>query len=350
MMIKNLLILLMVVVLCEAKEIPASLEFTCDTEDITTLLHNEKKKIFERDAVFFTPQAVVSNSEIYINLFSTQLLDENGEYINHKEIVNEGRWDILRNTGEIYFTPVEDFNGTSSIQYVINNNCDYAVGISNVATLTVEINASSRSLPTIDGVCLFAEMGEANDDIIVMNKKEKIKVIDVFSNDDNGLENSTKFVDASLRLVSPDQNITRSVNIKGKGTWAVNTNTGQVLFMPENGFTGAVQIQYTMDSPCSYDNNAILNEANIRLYSAQINLSILPSISTPTPTPIPPATSTPTPVLVPPVDGDLSETNEVNITSVKSNDAGIFDGYFSFFILSIFLLIGLKQIRDEQWI
>ena len=339
---------------------PSVVELTCDSKNITTKAFDIVKETTQREIMSLDIHAKVSTSQIGLNRHSTSLVNEDGEYVDYIEKEDEGRWAIFRNTGMIYFTPTEDFNGTSSVKYVINNNCDYPAGLSNVATVTAKINAVSRVLPVVDGVCMFAEDGEVHADKVIMYRGEKLKVINVFDNDDNGLEDASKFVNASLRLVAPNQDIVRRVHIKNEGTWLANTNTGQVFFVPDDNFIGEAHMNYSVDSPCSYFSSQYLSTAgtHVRRYNTQITIIGPTPTPTPTLTPTPTSTSTPlptpvvTPTTMPVADTQISQTQVPASDMIEEKietDSSSALGRLSQLLLMIFTLgIGFVYIRKEK--
>ena len=139
------------------------------------------------------------------------------------------------------------------------------------------MTGATQVLPVIDSACLFAQEGEAHNDKVILHSGEKLKVINIFKNDDNGIE-STNFVNASLRLIASNQNAVRRVHIDKQGTWLSNTNTGEIFFIPEDNFTGESHIQYIVDSPCSYSVN---RKEGAQAYDA--NITIIASTPTPCP-------------------------------------------------------------------
>ena len=358
---------------------PLPLELTCDGQKITTKAFNMSKEIIEREMVFFDVDATVSTSSISLNRHSVSLINDDGEYVTSIEKEGEGIWKVSLSFGNIYFTPIEDFNGTSVVKYVINNNCDHENGLSNVATLTAKVNAPKGQLPVVDEPCFFAEDGVARDDEIIIRRGEKIKVMNVFDNDYSGIE-YTNFVNASLRILHPDRGMiaSRRVYMKNKGTWLANTNTGQVFFIPDENFTGKAEIIYIMDSPCTYNPHpnfeTMMPGSHTQEYSAKITI-VGPTPTqepepipepTPTPTPEPTPTPTPEPTLTPtptitPTPVAVIDTKIPTKTNVKSieqsnvgeekiqtDSASVLSNISMLVLMVLTISIGLLYIRKEE--
>jgi len=272
---------------------PRPIELTCDTQNITTQAYPVYKETKKHDIVFLSPTAIVSNLNISIDSSSLKLLNDEGEYTDYISINGVGEWrsDAF---GTIIFTPADDFNGTSSVHYVINNNCNYPIGLSNQATVTVKIEGDNQPLPVIEPPCQFVEEGNTTNDIAYMHNGEKLKVINVFNNDYSGLE-QRGFINSSLRLSPTIEKVVRRMHIKNKGTWIANTNTGQIFFIPEKDFIGEAHMTYVVDSVCTQDNHEVPNVGR-NDYSFHADITV---IATPTPTPTP----TPCPKTKKPVCG-----------------------------------------------
>ncbi len=261
---------------------PQPIELTCDTQDITTKAYPVYKESKTHDILFLNPNSKVSNPNIAIDPSSLKLVNNEDEYTNYIAIDEVGEWHSNA-FGGITFVPADDFNGTSSIQYVINNNCNYPIGLSNKATVTIKLEGDNQPLPVVEPPCLFIEEGNTTNDIVIMNNGEKIKVVDIFNNDFSGLE-QRGFINSSLRLSPTIQKVVRRIYVKNKGTWIANTNTGQVFFVPDDNFTGKAHMTYVMDSVCTqYSHYLPIPGRPSYSFSADITI-IAP---TPTPTPIP---------------------------------------------------------------
>jgi len=260
---------------------PRPIELTCDTQNITTKAYPVYKESKKHEIIFLSPKADTSNPNISIDTSSLKLLNDEGEYTEYIAIDNVGEW-RTGIFGSITFVPADDFNGTSSVYYVINNNCNYPIGLSNQATATVKIEGSNRPLPVIDPLCMFVKEENTTDDTVYMHNGEKLKVINVFNNDYSGLEQQG-FINSSLRISPTIEKVVRRMHIKNKGTWIANTNTGQIFFIPEKNFTGEAHMTYVMDSVCT-QNSHYLPIPGRRSYFFNAEVTI---ISTPTPTPTP---------------------------------------------------------------
>jgi CshA-type fibril repeat protein len=262
-----------------------------------------------------------ADSNIGLNGASIVLIDEN----NASE---DGNWSAQG--GSIIFSPDSDFNGTSTIQYTVNNNCDYPAGISNEANVSITMNNADVTISAIDNVCLNDSGARVLVDDSVELTSNKPLSINIIDNDSTTNENTT-INPASLRLIDADSTILRTLEIADKGTFNADTNSGVILFYPENNFTGTAEVDYIMQGDCGYLASASYNTNN----SATVTLTA--------PSPSPSPTTNPN-------DNNSTDSNNTTTCNAGTNTSnGSALSSMSLFLL-IFLTsaLGLFGIRDEK--
>ncbi len=158
-------------------------------------------------------------------------------------VAGQGTYTLNTTTGIVTFTPVNNFIGTVTIPYTIQDSIG---GTSNVANLTVVI----RSGPV------------ARDDSATTPLNTPV-TLNVPGND--AASGSVALNPASIDLdpSTPGQQSARTV--PGEGTFTLDNSTGRVTFTPVNGFTGTSTIPYTINDA----NGTASNVANITVTVVQ---------------------------------------------------------------------------------
>ncbi len=131
-------------------------------------------------------------------------------------VPGEGTYVVNTTTGDITFTPVSTFTGTSTpVTYRVTDGN----GATATATIAVTVNA-----PPI-----------ANDDSTSTPFNTAVSV-DPLANDGPGPSGSA-LDPTSVRLLNGSTPVT-SLTVAGQGTYVVDTATGHVTFTPVNGYIG----------------------------------------------------------------------------------------------------------------
>ena len=172
-------------------------------------------------------------------------------------VAGEGTYTV-DNAGNVTFTPVLGFVGTSTAAYVVNDNDG---GTSNSATITITVQ---------DGPA-------ANNDSALTLINTPV-TIDVTANDiqtDNPLDTSTIDLDPN----TPGQQTT--VVVAGEGTFTF-AGAGLVTFTPEPGFAGETDIMYTVSDSVGTASNAAEIEVEVNIPP----VAVADSAETPFDTPI----------------------------------------------------------------
>ncbi|WP_053387399.1 Ig-like domain-containing protein [Leucobacter japonicus] len=125
-------------------------------------------------------------------------------------VPGEGKWTVDPTTGAITFTPESTFQGSPTpIEYQVNDTAG------NPTTGKVTVN--------------FAPLA-ANDESLNNDQGATVN-IPVLDNDLGVLDKtSVKILDGTTPVTE--------LKVTGEGTWTVNTTTGVITFVPEDGFTG----------------------------------------------------------------------------------------------------------------
>lgn len=265
--------------ICPTPTPKPSVEVICDAPHIVTS-SNLTKTSKKRKAIFFNTLTSTqsSNSLIRINPSGIKFIREDSEHLfSYFYIPNEGTW---RSTidGSVGFFPDEDFNGTSTINYVVYDNCGTP---SNPSTLKATIDSNETTTPQVvfEPTCIFLTLNDLLivDDIRIITPDTKISLIDV-------LDNDTPYVSpASLRLVDKDDNLVTKLTDKDKGKWLVDTNAGDILFIPNKNFRDNAEVKYVVNNQCNTTSGD-----NDKHYDFEHNIATITVImSTPTPQPCP---------------------------------------------------------------
>lgn len=154
---------------------------------------------------------------------SLRLIDPDTQQpVNTLTVDGEGVWSVDTETGSVTFTPQDGFTGEGTpVAYTVSTN----VGDTTGATLTPTIGAPPVAAP---------DTGAA--------PYNKPATVAVSANDTPGTDAS---LDAtSVRLRDGAGNPVTSLIVPDKGTWTVDTTTGNVIFTPVTGFSGTVAAPY----------------------------------------------------------------------------------------------------------
>jgi hypothetical protein len=140
-----------------------------------------------------------------------------------------GSVEVNPTTGAITYTPNQDFAGTDTFSYTVEDNEGL---VSNPATVTITVNAVNDA-PVAVADSASTSAGEAVS-------------INVLANDTD--------VDSALNPGS-----TQVVSMPSDGTVSVNAATGAITYTPASGFTGTDSFTYTVADT----GGAVSNEATV---------------------------------------------------------------------------------------
>ena len=156
-----------------------------------------------------------TDTENDINTTSVKLLgaDENQELF----IEDEGVWSINLTIGEVTFAPEEGFKGNPTpIKYTVS---DKLGEVSNEATISIYYPQT----PPI-GV----------DDNQTAQSGETVSILVL--NNDSDLEDDIDVT--TVGIVHPlNKNLVSELSVPTEGVWSVDSSTGEITFVPEDGFT-----------------------------------------------------------------------------------------------------------------
>ncbi|WP_165783997.1 tandem-95 repeat protein [Flavobacterium alvei] len=165
-------------------------------------------------------------------------------------ITGQGTYTI-DNTGLVTFVPVLNYNGSSTINYTVNDNLGL---VSNVTTLTVTIT------PVNDAPVAKNDVATTNEDIsATINVVTNVPGMDT---DIDGTVDATK-----VDLDPATTGIQTTFTVTGQGTYTFN-NAGLVTFVPVLNYNGiASPINYTV-----YDNLGLVsNIATLTITVVSVN-------------------------------------------------------------------------------
>lgn len=157
---------------------------------------------------------------------------------------NGNSWSVDGN-GVVTFVPVANWNGTTSISYVVNDN---AGATSNSANITVTVTPVNDAPVAVNDNATIAE--------------DAIATINVVANDtdiDGTIDPAT--VDLDPANAGVQNTITTAA-----GTWTVN-NAGVVSFQPKADFNGSASVTYTVKD----NGGAVSNVATISVTVNAVN-------------------------------------------------------------------------------
>ena len=169
---------------------------------------------------------VIQNDTLSTGLVATPStvdvdLDPATPAIEHSKVVaGQGTFTYLPSTGEVTFTPESGFTGDPTpINYKL---VEIANGLSDIATITIDYNT------VIDPV-----NDQSNNNTPGVNA-----VVNIIANDtlSDGSPATPSEVIVDLNPATPG--VDTSITVPGEGTWTYNPVTGELVFDPQNGFTG----------------------------------------------------------------------------------------------------------------
>lgn len=129
-------------------------------------------------------------------------------------------------TGSVVFTPAQGWSGTAApVTYQVGDTG----GRTTTATITVTVVAA---VPTAT-----ADTARTPQDTPV--------TVSVLGNDRAG-NDRTPIVRGSVRLLDADGRPVTTLAVPGKGTFTVDTTTGEVTFAPAKGWTGTLEAPYQL--------------------------------------------------------------------------------------------------------
>jgi uncharacterized repeat protein (TIGR01451 family) len=154
-------------------------------------------------------------------------------------VPGQGSWVLNTTTGQVTFTAIVGFVGTTSTPYTIQDSIGQT---SNQANLSVAVSAPSAPIA-------------ANDSTSTVGTTPAI--LTPVTNDTAG-GNGAALVAGTIDLdpTTAGQQISLTTV---QGTWALNTTTGDVTFTPAAGFIGTASAPYTIQDNYSQ----ISNQANL---------------------------------------------------------------------------------------
>jgi len=200
------------------------------------------------------PSTVSLDFSAIPNSFGTDT-DNDGD-IDTVVVLHEGTWSVNPTSGEVTFTPETGFIGDPTpISYTVRDN----IGLLSVAA----------------NIIIYYSYGvHSVDDTLYANKGETV-TISVLDNDSSG----KPFNLSSILIIDPITNIGDTVLlVPNEGIWAVDTNSGEIVFVPNVGFTSnPTPIIYTVED----SDGALSNQAHVTVI-----YQVVPVV-TPRPTPIP---------------------------------------------------------------
>ncbi|RUM71560.1 MAG: hypothetical protein DSZ09_02930 [Sulfurovum sp.] len=80
-------------------------------------------------------------SQMPLNKESIRLIDTFGDEVTTLDVEGKGTWDVDIDTGEVRFTPVENFVGEIRVPYIVKDSCDK---VSNQAIIIVIYNRTGQ--------------------------------------------------------------------------------------------------------------------------------------------------------------------------------------------------------------
>ncbi len=155
---------------------------------------------------------------------SVRLLDGTGSPVTTLFAPGRGVWSV-DGVGKVTFTPESGFHGTADAPYrFTDSDGNTADGV-----LTVTIPEPPAAQP----------------DRAVTPNGQPV-TIDPLSND-SAAAGGAPLDPTTVRLVDPESgDLVTSLRVAGKGVFSVNSLTGRITFAPEGGYTGLVEVTYSV--------------------------------------------------------------------------------------------------------
>ncbi|MFI6643925.1 Ig-like domain-containing protein [Streptomyces sp. NPDC050504] len=156
---------------------------------------------------------VLGNDKGDLDPSTVRIVDpKSGDPVSELKVPGEGTWTVDPSTGDITFVPEDGFTGNPTpIDYQVADKA----GNETKAKVTVTYKP------------------EATDDESLNNEPGSTVKVPVLGNDKGDLDPST------VRIVDPKSGDPVSeLKVPGEGTWTVDPSTGDITFVPEDGFTG----------------------------------------------------------------------------------------------------------------
>ncbi|HEY3403912.1 MAG TPA: Ig-like domain-containing protein, partial [Ohtaekwangia sp.] len=180
-----------------------------------------------------------------INIASVDLNTSTGGIQNSAS--NDDGVFSVNSMGVVTFTPDQDFNGQTTLNYTVNDNSG---ATSNIATITINVTANNDSPFAVADATTTPE--------------ETTVTLNVVANDTDPDGNGT--INAATVDLNTSTGGIQNTASNGAGSWSVDAS-GVVTFTPANNFTGSGSLTYTVN-----DNGGLTsNQATISITVTPIN-------------------------------------------------------------------------------
>ncbi|MDE4159789.1 OmpA family protein [Phaeobacter gallaeciensis] len=164
---------------------------------------------------------------------TVMLVTDDGAFVTEMTVAGEGVWKVGVNN-KIRFTPAAGYFGDpTAVEYVITSS-------------NVPVSTPAEVLIDYLGVATSDDLVAENDEIVGQDPNGPVTVNPLL-NDADG--NAGQLVASSVRLLDDNNNPVSSLTVPGEGSWSVDTQTGEVTFTPEPGFTGSsARVRYYVEN------------------------------------------------------------------------------------------------------
>ncbi|MEN9348070.1 MAG: hypothetical protein RLZZ77_1581 [Bacteroidota bacterium] len=199
-----------------------------------------------------TLDLIVNDTDIENNIDAAGIdLDPATAGIQQNIINGFGGWSVDVN-GMLAYTPTQDFNGTATLSYIIE---DIDGAWSNIALITITVN-SINDAP-------FAQ-----DDSYTTDEDITYTTNDILAND-NDVDHILEYTSIDLDVLTPGVQIFVS---NSYGSWSLNTADGTITYIPQTNFFGIAQLTYQV---CDTDGTPLCDDALITIEVNPLNDSPL---------------------------------------------------------------------------
>lgn len=159
-------------------------------------------------------------------------------------IPGEGSYEVDA-SGDLTFTPVAQFSGTTSITYTVKDNDG---NLSNEAQIQIIVLPVNDPPVAVDDIGLTLIEDGANG------------MVNIIANDTDPDGNPVAPINGGGQFVVDLDPGTIGVQItfNSNGVWTLNTSTGEVTFNPADNYFGTAVITYTLTDPTGLSDNATI--------------------------------------------------------------------------------------------
>jgi outer membrane protein OmpA-like peptidoglycan-associated protein len=189
----------------------ASVIVTIDAADSAVVIGTNTSPVAQDDSVVTT-----TNQPVTINVISNDS-DADGDTLSIQTVTQPTNGSVSIDNGQLVYTPNQGFTGTDSLTYTINDGNNHQETANVTIDVSAGTNTSGNSAPIIA------------DDSVTTNINQPV-TIDVLTNDND-----------------PDGDNLSVTAITQPANGSATISGGQIVYTPNDDFTGTDTLDYTID-------------------------------------------------------------------------------------------------------